>query len=72
MTYMAQHYNPKKNQEGYDDPTTYTAMKNVDNDPEKKEVVGLLKVLNKIASYAGFYIENRIVLRNIKTGKTWR
>lgn len=51
---------------------TYTAMKNVDNDPERKEVVDLLKVLNKIASYAGFYIENRIVLRNIKTGKTWR
>lgn len=66
------HYNPKKNSEGYDDPTTFAAMRKVDNDPEQKELTCLIKMITKIASYAGYSIENRIILKNKKTGKIWR
>ena len=71
MTFMP-HYNPKKNQEGYDDPTTFAAMQKVDNDPEQKELNCLIKMITKIASYAGYSIENRLILKNKKTGKIWR
>ncbi len=66
------HYNPKKNHEGYDDPTTFAAMQKVDNDPEQKELNCLIKMITKIAFYAGYSIENRLILKNKKTGKIWR
>ena len=63
-------HNPKKNSEGYYDPTAWEALKDF-----HKEDVRFHKLLNAIfdiCELAGFRIVGRIVLEDKKTGKIWR
>lgn len=63
---------PWLNSEGYSDPTAYQALKNIDNDSSAKRFRALLEVIFRICSLAGFHLEERIVVKDIKTGKIWR
>ena len=60
----------KKNHEGYNDPTTYAAMKKIE--AENKRFHDLLDVLYMTCALSGFEILDRIVLKDKKTGKIWR
>lgn len=68
--------NLSKNGSGYYDPTAYQAMKNViKNEPtfeENDRFHQLLETIFYITELAGFRIEERIVLKDKKTGKIWR
>ena len=59
-----------KNREGYNDPTTYAAMKKIE--AENKRFHNLLSVLYTTCELSGFEILDRIVLKDKKTGKIWR
>lgn len=60
----------RKNGSGYTDPTAYKAIKKADKDREK--MLKLLDMIFAIADLAGFHVEERIVLRDKKTGKIWK
>ena len=62
--------NLHKNGSGYYDPTAYRAIQNVEKDRER--LMKLLDVIFTICGYAGFHVEGRIPLRDLKTGKIWR
>lgn len=62
--------NPDKlNGSGCKDLTAYEAIRNVDSETRVKK---LLKVIFSICEIAGFKVEDRIVLKDKKTGKIWR
>ena len=69
--------------EHYADPTAYNAIKNVDKQrkgwlkPEEFREVKerhhkLLGCIFRICELSGFTVENRIELRDKKTGKVWK
>lgn len=60
----------KKNASGYSDPTAYEAVKNIDSDMASFQK--LLTAIFAMCDVAGFHIEERIVLRDKKTGKVYR
>lgn len=60
----------KKNQEGYPDPTPYEAIKNAD--AEVNRISWLMKTLHSVCNLAGYQIEGRVVLKDLRTGKIWR
>lgn len=60
----------RKNKSGYADPTAYEAITKVDKDMEKLNKV--IHTIRTICDLAGFQIEERIVLKDKKTGKIWR
>ena len=60
----------KKNKDGYSDPTPYAVMKKEQRDEERFQ--RLLATIFYICENAGFHIEERIVVRDLKTGKIWR
>lgn len=64
--------NLQRNGEGYVDPTAYQALKNIEGDPSYKRFHALLEVIFRVCSLAGFHLEERIVVRDNKTGKIWR
>ena len=43
-----------------------------ESDYEQRRVNGLLHVIFKICELSGFWVEERIVLKDRKTGKIWR
>ena len=43
-----------------------------DSDYEQRRVNSLLHVIFKICELSGFWVEERIVLKDRKTGKIWR
>ena len=59
----------RKNGSGYNDPTAYKAIKNIE---ESDRFHKLLNTLFGICDLAGFDIEERIVLRDRETGRIWR
>lgn len=59
-----------KNGSGYSDPTAYMAIKKAD--AERDRMMKLLDLIFTIAEYAGFHVEERIVLKDKRTGKIWR
>ena len=64
----------RKNAEGYNDPTAYTAMDKVLREEKERErrvstVIGLIK---SIVDLAGFDLIARIELRDRKTGREYR
>ena len=59
----------RKNCEGYSDPTTYSALYDIDAEERFHK---LLKVIFALCEIAGFSLEGRITLRDKKTGKVWR
>lgn len=59
----------RKNAEGYPDPTAYEAIKRAEADDRFHK---LLYAIRDICELSGFTIEERIVLRDNRTGKIWR
>lgn len=49
-----------------------TQKTNDDSDFEQRRVNSLLHVIFKICELSGFWVEERIVLKDRKTGKIWR
>ena len=62
--------NPRKNLEGYSDPTAFEALRNIDKEDERFH--RLLRTLFYICELADFEIEGRIVLIDKHTGRVWR
>lgn len=60
----------KKNASGYVDPTAYEAVKNIDADAARFQK--LLTAIFAMCELAGFHIEERIMIRDLKTGKVYR
>ena len=61
--------NPKYNGSGCKDLTAYEAIENVESERRLKK---LLAEIFRLCYIAGFHVEERIVLRDKKTGKIWR
>ena len=59
----------RRNAEGYLDLTAYEAIKRTEED-ERFHM--LLHVIRDACTLAGFTLEERIVLRDNRTGKVWR
>lgn len=63
----------RKNTEGYSDPTAYAAMKNLDREASDDERFhALLNTIFAICELSDFHIEERIVIKDKRTGKIWR
>lgn len=61
----------RKNSEGYSDPTVYNAFKHMEKEGEER-FHKLLDTIFSICELSGFHIEERIVIKDKKTGKIWR
>lgn len=60
----------RRNASGYPDPTAYKAIKKVEADEERFRK--LLDTIFAICELSGFHIEERIVIKDKRTGKIWR
>ena len=60
----------RKNQSGYSDPTAYEAI--VKTDKELERLHKVIHTIRYICELAGFTLEERIILKDKKTGKVWR
>ena len=60
----------KRNGSGYSDPTAYEAIKNMQDESDRFHK--LLDVIFNICELSGYHLEERIVVRDKKTGKVWR
>lgn len=58
-----------RNGSGYVDLTTYKALKNIEREEQFKK---LIRTILYICNLAGFSVEERIVLKDKRTGKIWR
>lgn len=63
-------YDNRKNSEGYSDPTTFEALRNINKEDERFHK--LLHTIFYLCELAGFKIENRIILIDKKTRRVWR
>lgn len=62
----------KRNGEGYPDPTAYEAIRRVKLDPETERFHKLLNAIFTICEISDFYVVDRIVVKDKRTGKVWR
>lgn len=64
----------RKNAEGYSDPTAYEVIRNVERgaDSDDDRFHKLLDTIFSICELSSFHIEERIVIKDKKTGKIWR
>lgn len=63
----------KKNASGCNDPTAYEAIVNVMREQEEKDRFHkLLKAIFEICELSDFHVEERIVVKDMRTGKIWR
>lgn len=60
----------RRNAEGYFDPTAYEAMRNIERDEERFHK--LLDTIFALYELSDFHIEERIVIKDKRTGKVWR
>ena len=60
----------RTNGEGYDDSTAYAALRKVQE--EEQRIREVVNALHRVANVAGFKIDNRMVLIDIKTRKIYR
>ncbi len=67
---MASTDNPRKNSEGYSDPTAFEALRNINKEDERFHK--LIYTIFYLCELAGFKIEGRVVLIDKKTGRVWR
>lgn len=58
------------NASGYYDPTAYAAIMTLEEEEAAKNK--LMKTVKYICRLAGFEIENRIVLHNVRSDRYWR
>ena len=59
----------RKNAEGYSDPTAYQVLK---LQQEEERFKRLMATIFYICENAGFHIEERIVIKDKRTGRIWR
>ena len=59
-----------RNGSGYVDPTAYKAMKKMTEEEERFHK--LLQHIFYISECAGFHIEERLVVKDKRTGRIWR
>lgn len=59
-----------RNGSGYVDPTAYEAIKHVSE--EKERFDRLLGMIFSLCELADFHIEERIVIKDKRTGRVWR
>jgi len=66
--------NPRKNNEGYPDPTAYEGLKTIIQEESAldREANALIKVLKYIIAHSGFELINRIEIRDIKTRREFK
>ncbi|MBM6667524.1 hypothetical protein H6A64_06680 [Lacrimispora saccharolytica] len=70
---MYQGNDPRRNASGYVDNTAYQAIRSADREAEAEErFKKLLTMIFNLCDLAGFHIENRLEIRDKKTGKVWR
>lgn len=67
---MANENDIKRNGSGCSDPTAYKAIRNLERDQERFQK--LLDTIFNICELSGFHIEERIIVKDMKTGKVWR
>lgn len=60
----------KRNSSGYVDPTAYAVMKKETEEEERFHK--LLHTIFYICENAGFHLEERVVLKDLKTGRIWK
>lgn len=67
-------YSLRKNKEGYNDPTAYAAIMNVQKEEmeQQRRVTELVNVLKYIIDKSGFELTARIQLREKRTKKEFR
>ncbi len=67
-------YNPRKNHEGYSDPTAYEGLRSIIEEDTALEnrTTQLIKVLKYIIGLAGYELVSRIEIRDIKTGRVFK
>lgn len=65
---------PRKNPEGYNDPTAYEALSSVqrEQDEQEQRVNQLIKTLKNTIDLAGFDLLARIEVRDRSTGRCYR
>ena len=65
---------PKKNPDGYNDPTAYAALSSVqkEQDEQDQRVSRLIKSLKNIIDLSGFDLLARIEVRDRETGRIYR
>ena len=61
-----------KNNEGYNDPTAYEAIKRIDSNKDKERVKKLIGCIYRICELSGFELTNRVELRDVNTGREWK
>ena len=59
-----------KNSEGHSDPTAGKVIKNMDRD--FKRFRKLLDMIFSLCELSGFHLEERIVVKDVKSGRIWR
>lgn len=64
----------KRNASGYYDPTAYKAIKRVlrDSETEEERFRKLLKVIFRVCEMFDFHLEERVVVKDKRTGKVWK
>ena len=64
----------RRNGEGYSDPTAAVALADIERASveESERFHRLLDLIFGICEIAGFHVEERIVLKDKKTGRVWR
>ena len=70
MSHIKSTLDPKKNFEGYPDPTAYEAIKNVMHDDLRLKHA--IREMQDVAHEYGFHVEERIVLKDKRTGRIHR
>ena len=71
---MANNRDPRKNSEGYSDPTAYHGLKNATRSEceQIRRLTALIGVLKYIIDLAGFDLLSRIEVKDRRTGKEYR
>ncbi len=66
--------NPKKNSEGYPDPTAYEGLRPIieEENALERRVNQLIKTLKYITGLAGFELISRIEIKDKETGRIFR
>ena len=67
-------YDPRKNAEGYNDPTVGEAMSNIEAEERRvlERISALIPIMKKTAELVGFEVVGRIILVDKETGKKYK
>jgi hypothetical protein len=62
----------RKNGEGYADPTAYEAIKRIqEENAEYERVRKVIGCILRVCEISDFHLEEKLVLRDKRTGKVW-